>query len=82
LTDADMAPDALDRLTDTLSGRIVAICAEGHGRSQGISAVLRIRGIAAEYPGGADAQPGVRPGCHRSIPVRSPPATGRAEASG
>jgi hypothetical protein len=55
LTDADMAPDALDRLTDTLSGRIVAICAEGHGRSQGISALLRIRGIAAEYLGGGCA---------------------------
>ena len=55
LTHADMAPDTLDRLTDTLSGPVVAICAEGHGRSQGLAALLRSRGIAAEYLEGGHA---------------------------
>jgi rhodanese-related sulfurtransferase len=49
LTEADMRPDALDRLIATLSGPVVVACAEGHGRSQGLAALLRSRGISAEY---------------------------------
>lgn len=49
LTDAEMAPEALDRLITTLNGPVVTVCAEGHGRSQGLAALLRSRGIAAEY---------------------------------
>ncbi|WP_353475403.1 sulfurtransferase/chromate resistance protein [Salipiger sp. H15] len=49
LTDADMAPETLDALIGELSGPIVVTCAEGHGRSQGLAALLRSRGIAAEY---------------------------------
>lgn len=46
---ADMASDALDRLISSLSGTVVVACAEGHGRSQGLAALLRSRGLAAEY---------------------------------
>lgn len=49
LTDAEMAPEALDRFITTLNGPVVTVCAEGHGRSQGLAALLRSRGIAAEY---------------------------------
>jgi rhodanese-related sulfurtransferase len=49
LSDADMVPEALDRLIAGLEGPVVTVCAEGHGRSQGLAALLRSRGIAAEY---------------------------------
>lgn len=49
VTEAEMAPDAIDRLVNGLSGAVVVACAEGHGRSQGLAALLRSRGIPAEY---------------------------------
>ncbi|MCB1389740.1 MAG: chromate resistance protein [Rhodobacteraceae bacterium] len=49
LSDADMAPEALEHLIATLDGPVVVACAEGHARSQGLAALLRTRGIAAEY---------------------------------
>lgn len=49
LTDHQMTPEALDRIITTLNGPVVTVCAEGHGRSQGLAALLRSRGIAAEY---------------------------------
>jgi rhodanese-related sulfurtransferase len=55
LTDADIKPDALDRLVGTLTGPVVVTCAEGHGRSQGLAALLRTRGVPAEYLHGGHA---------------------------
>lgn len=55
LTDDDMAPAARDRLIASLSGPVVVACAEGHGRSQGLAALLRSRGIPAEYLEGGHA---------------------------
>jgi len=49
LSEADMDSAALDALARTLTGPVVVVCAEGHGRSQGLAALLRSRGIAAEY---------------------------------
>lgn len=49
LSDADMEPAALDALIANLTGPVIVVCAEGHGRSQGLAALLRSRGIAAEY---------------------------------
>lgn len=49
LTDADMETDRFDALIEQLSGPVVVTCAEGHGRSQGLAALLRSRGIPAEY---------------------------------
>ena len=49
LSDADMKPAALDALIANLTGPVIVVCAEGHGRSQGLAALLRSRGIAAEY---------------------------------
>jgi rhodanese-related sulfurtransferase len=42
-------------LAATLSGPVVVVCAEGHGRSQGAAALLRQAGIAAEYLDGGQA---------------------------
>ncbi|MCB2135932.1 MAG: chromate resistance protein [Rhodobacteraceae bacterium] len=47
--EADMTPAALDRLVAAMDGPVVVACAEGHGRSQGLAALLRSRGVAAEY---------------------------------
>jgi rhodanese-related sulfurtransferase len=49
LTDADMLPEALDQLIASLSAPVVVACAEGHGRSQGLAALFRSRGLQAEY---------------------------------
>ena len=49
LSEADMLPEALDGLIATLSGPVVVACAEGHGRSQGLAALFRSRGLQAEY---------------------------------
>lgn len=49
LSDAEMEPAALDALIANLTGPVIVVCAEGHGRSQGLAALLRSRGIAAEY---------------------------------
>lgn len=49
LGDAEMVPEALGAIIATLSGPVVTLCAEGHGRGQGLAALLRSRGIAAEY---------------------------------
>lgn len=68
LTDDDLAPDSVDRLMETLSGPVVAVYAEGPGCSQGLAALQRSRGIAAEHLEGgheswrAARQPLVDPG--------------------
>ena len=50
LSDADLTPEGTDRLIEGLAGGpVVVVCAEGHARSQGLAAMLRSRGIAAEY---------------------------------
>ncbi|MCB1347536.1 MAG: chromate resistance protein [Maritimibacter sp.] len=49
VAEAEVAPDRIDALATGLIGPVVVACAEGHGRSQGLAAVLRARGIAAEY---------------------------------
>ncbi len=55
LTEAEIEPDAVDRLVDVITGPAVVTCAEGHGRSQGLAALLRTRGIPAEYLHGGHA---------------------------
>lgn len=49
LGEAEITSDALARLSAALTGPVVVICAEGHGRSQGVAAVLRSAGVPAEY---------------------------------
>lgn len=49
IAEADLAPERLETLIASLSGPVVVACAEGHGRSQGLAALLRNRGISAEY---------------------------------
>ena len=49
LPEADLASERLAPLIATLQGPVVVACAEGHGRSQGLAALLRSQGIAAEY---------------------------------
>lgn len=49
LADDRMSPDGIAGLAAGLDGPVVTICAEGHGRSQGLAAMLRSHGIAAEY---------------------------------
>lgn len=49
IPEADLAPERLAPLIATLQGPVVVACAEGHGRSQGLAALLRGKGIAAEY---------------------------------
>lgn len=49
LAEADLAPDRHAALIAGLRGPVVVACAEGHGRSQGLAAFLRSRGLAAEY---------------------------------
>ena len=49
IAEADLVPERLEPLIASLSGPVVVACAEGHGRSQGLAALLRSRGIAAEY---------------------------------
>lgn len=55
LGEAEIAPDALARLTADLTGPVVVICAEGHRRSQGVAALLRNAGVPAEYLEGGQA---------------------------
>ena len=55
LGEAGVTHDALERLTATLTGPVVAICAEGHRRSQGVAALLRSAGLPAEYMEGGQA---------------------------
>jgi rhodanese-related sulfurtransferase len=55
LTNADIKPDTVDRLVGKLSGPVVVTCAEGHGRSQGLAALLRAKGVRAEYLYGGHA---------------------------
>lgn len=47
--EADLQGEQLEALIDTLNGPVVVACAEGHARSQGLAAILRSRGISAEY---------------------------------
>lgn len=49
IAEADLVPERLEPLIASLSGPVAVACAEGHGRSQGLAALLRSRGIAAEY---------------------------------
>lgn len=49
LAEAEMTPDRLAPLIASLAGPVVVACAEGHGRSQGLAALLRSRAVAAEY---------------------------------
>jgi len=49
IPEADLASERLAPLIATLQGPVVVACAEGHGRSQGLAALLRSQGIAAEY---------------------------------
>lgn len=55
LGEAEIALDALERLARSLAGPVVAICAEGHRRSQGVAALLRTAGASAEYLEGGHA---------------------------
>ena len=55
VAEADLAPARLEPLIASLQGPVVVACAEGHGRSQGLAALLRSRGIAAEYLEGGHA---------------------------
>ncbi len=47
--EADLQGERLDTLIASLNAPVVVACAEGHARSQGLAAILRSRGIAAEY---------------------------------
>lgn len=49
IAEADLVPERLEPLIASLSGPVAVACAEGHGSSQGLAALLRSRGIAAEY---------------------------------
>ncbi|MCE5973533.1 sulfurtransferase/chromate resistance protein [Sinirhodobacter sp. WL0062] len=49
IPEVEMAPERLAPLIATLQGPVVVACAEGHSRSQGLAALLRSQGIAAEY---------------------------------
>lgn len=47
--------EGLAALASALTGPVVVLCAEGHRRSQGAAALLRGRGVAAEYLEGGHA---------------------------
>lgn len=49
IVEADNFLERLNLLIASLHGSVVVACADGHGRSQGLAALLRSRGIAAEY---------------------------------
>lgn len=49
LAEDEIAPAALSELARSLDRPVVVLCAEGHGRSQGVAAWLRHEGVAAEY---------------------------------
>lgn len=56
LAEADLSSSALGRLATELAGQpVVAVCARGHGRSQGAAAWLRHLGVSAEYLEGGQA---------------------------
>ncbi|MRX51088.1 sulfurtransferase [Paracoccus sp. S-4012] len=55
LGDAELTHAAVVRLGASLSGPVVVICAAGHRRSQGVAALLRSAGVAAEYLEGGQA---------------------------
>jgi rhodanese-related sulfurtransferase len=56
LVEADLSSSALESLAAELASQsVVAVCAEGHGRSQGTAAWLRHLGVAAEYLEGGQA---------------------------
>ena len=77
MTEADMASEALDAIIATLDGPVVTVCAEGHGRSQGLAALLRSRGSAAEFlEGGFAAWRGA------SLPLMDPSAITARDTSG
>ncbi|WP_347266432.1 sulfurtransferase/chromate resistance protein [Paracoccus sp. (in: a-proteobacteria)] len=77
LEDAQTAPEALERLIATLAGPVVTLCAEGHARSQGLAAILRSRGLAAEYlEGGHDGW------CAAGLPLCHPGAITARDGQG
>ena len=49
LAEDEITPAALSELARSLDRPVVVLCAEGHGRSQGVAAWLRHEGVAAEY---------------------------------
>lgn len=49
LSNEEMTPERLYPLIERMTGPVVTVCAEGHARSQGLAALLRSKGIAAEY---------------------------------
>jgi len=55
LNEADLRQPGVSGLLPDLRGQsVVVVCVAGHGRSQGLAALLRAEGIAAEYlEGGA-----------------------------
>lgn len=60
LPDDSLTPAALSRLAQEIAQErpgqgVVAVCAQGHGRSQGAAAWLRQAGVAAEYLEGGHA---------------------------
>lgn len=55
LGNPEITRDALERLRLPADAQVVAICAEGHRRSQGVAALLRSEGIPAEYLEGGHA---------------------------
>lgn len=71
-------PARLHALPADLAGRsVVVVCAEGHGRSQGVAAWLRSEGVAAEYlDGGHAAWVGA------NLPTYDPAQLPRRDASG
>ncbi|MGL4310400.1 MAG: chromate resistance protein ChrB domain-containing protein [Paracoccaceae bacterium] len=55
LPEAAMTADGIAEVATAFTGPVVISCAEGHGRSQGVAALLRQQGIAAEYLEGGHA---------------------------
>lgn len=55
LVEAEITRDALERFRSAAAGPVIAICAEGHRRSQGVAALLRSVGVPAEYLEGGHA---------------------------
>lgn len=48
VSEGELEPHRLSSLFGTVRSPVVVACAEGHGRSQGLAALLRSQGIAAE----------------------------------
>lgn len=77
IAEADLAPEKLELLIASLHGPVVVACAEGHGRSQGLAALLRSRGIASEYLEG-----GYAAWCAADLPLIDPGRITARDADG